>query len=164
MSTEIERKFLVKGEQWREEATGILYRQGYLTTTEGLTVRVRIVGTHAYLTIKGPTQGFSRLEFEYPIPLADAQIMLDSLCDRPLIEKTRYKIQQNELTWEIDEFSGENLGLIVAEVELTSENQVIQLPEWLGIEVSDDSRYFNANLVRYPYSHWGTPSRDLQSP
>lgn len=154
MATEIERKFLVKGNEWRSQAQGVFYRQGYLTTNQGLTVRVRIVGENAYLTIKGPTQGYSRAEFEYPIPLSDAQTMLDTLCDRPLIEKTRYQLQHSHLTWEIDEFTGDNTGLIIAEVELTQEDQLIDLPPWLDVEVSHDPRYYNANLVKYPYSQW----------
>ena len=154
MATEIERKFLVQGEKWRSQAIGIFYAQGYLSTNQGLTLRVRIAGELGYLTIKGPTRGYSRLEFEYPIPLADAQIMLETLCDRPLIEKTRYRIEYQGLIWEVDEFQGDNSGLIIAEVELTDENQVIELPDWLGVEVSQDPRYYNANLVKYPYSQW----------
>lgn len=151
---EIERKFLVKPEQWRSPDPGVFYCQGYLTTNQGLTVRVRIAGVQAFLTIKGPTQNYSRLEFEYPIPLADAQIMLDTLCDRPLIEKIRYRVQHQGLIWEIDEFKGDNAGLMIAEVELTTENQQIDLPDWVGEEVSTDPRYYNANLVKYPYSQW----------
>jgi len=154
MATEIERKFLVQGEEWRSQALGTFYAQGYLTTNQGLSVRVRIAGELGYLTIKGPTQGYSRLEFEYPIPLADAQIMLETLCDRPLVTKTRYRIKDQELVWEIDEFQGDNSGLIIAEVELTQENQVIDLPDWIGVEVSGEPRYYNANLVNYPYSQW----------
>ena len=154
MATEIERKFLVQGEEWRSQALGTFYAQGYLTTNQGLSVRVRIAGELGYLTIKGPTQGYSRLEFEYPIPLADAQIMLETLCDRPLVTKTRYRIKDRELVWEIDEFGGDNSGLIIAEVELTQENQVIDLPDWIGVEVSGEPRYYNANLVNYPYSQW----------
>ena len=162
MATEIERKFLVKGEQWRSLATGTVYRQGYLSTKKGCTVRVRLVGDRGYLTIKGLSQGISRAEYEYPIPAKDAQEMLDNLCIseasredyRPIIEKTRYKIDFAGLIWEVDEFAGENQGLIVAEVELTDEHQVIELPDWIGKEVSDDPRYFNANLVQHPYSQW----------
>ena len=153
MATEIERKFLLKNEGWRGLATGVIYRQGYLTTGEGITVRVRIVGNQGFLTVKGATVGKSRLEFEYPVPLEDAQQMLDTLCDRPLIEKTRYKIKQGDLVWEIDEFAGENQGLILAEVELEEENQTIDLPQWIDREVSDP-KYFNANLAKYPYSQW----------
>ena len=154
MATEIERKFLVKGEQWRSLATGTVYRQGYLSTKKGCTVRVRLVGDRGYLTIKGLSQGISRAEYEYPIPAKDAQEMLDNLCEPPLIEKTRYKIEIAGLIWEVDEFAGENQGLIVAEVELTNENQTIELPDWIDQEVSDDHRYYNVNLVQHPYSQW----------
>ena len=154
MATEIERKFLVKGEQWRSLATGTVYRQGYLSTKKGCTVRVRLVGDRGYLTIKGLSQGISRAEYEYPIPAKDAQEMLDNLCEPPLIEKTRYKIAIAGLIWEVDEFAGENQGLIVAEVELTDENQTIELPDWIDQEVSDDSRYYNVNLAQHPYSQW----------
>ncbi len=154
MPTEIERKFLVKGDEWRTLATGTVYRQGYLSTKKGCTVRVRLVGDRGYLTIKGSTKGISRAEYEYPIPAQDAQEMLDNLCEPPLIEKTRYKIEFAGLTWEVDEFAGENQGLIVAEVELTDENQTIQLPDWIGKEVSDDPRYYNVNLTQHPYSQW----------
>ena len=154
MATEIERKFTVTSDQWRKLATGIVYRQGYIATKKGTTVRVRLVGNQGYLTIKGSTVGVSRMEYEYPIPAADAQEMLDNLCERPLIEKTRYKIEYAGLIWEVDEFAGENQGLVVAEVELTDENQIIELPDWIGKEVSDDPRYFNANLVKYPFSQW----------
>ncbi|HAX90560.1 MAG TPA: adenylate cyclase, partial [Cyanobacteria bacterium UBA11370] len=123
MATEIERKFLVKNDRWRELATGTVYRQGYISTQKGITVRVRLVGNEGYLTIKSLTQGVSRVEYEYAIPAEDAQEMLDKLCDRPLIEKTRYKIELGSLVWEVDEFAGENQGLIIAEVELTDENQ-----------------------------------------
>ncbi len=154
MATEIERKFLVKGDEWRSLGRGTGYRQGYISTKEtGTTVRVRIVGDRGYLTIKGTTVGASRAEFEYPIPVEDAREMLDTLCDRPLIEKTRYRIQQGELTWEVDEFAGENQGLILAEVELDDENQTVELPEWIDREVSDP-KYFNVNLAKHPYSQW----------
>lgn len=153
MAVEIERKFLVKGDGWRSLAVGSIYRQGYITTHTNTTVRVRIVGTQGYLTIKGPTAGQARAEFEYPIPLEDAQEMLETLCDRPLIEKTRYKIEQGDLVWEIDEFMGENQGLILAEVELQHEHQSFDLPQWIDREVSDP-KYFNVNLAKHPYSQW----------
>lgn len=156
MANEIERKFLVKGDGWRSLASGTEYRQGYIPTKNGSSVRVRIAGDRGFLTVKGPTKGISRLEFEYLIPVEDARTMLEELCERPQIEKTRYKIELNGLTWEIDEFSGENQGLIVAEVELTDENQTIQLPEWIDKEVSGDSRYFNINLVKHPFSQWAS--------
>lgn len=153
MAKEIERKFLVNGDSWRQLAQGSLYRQGYIPS-QGATVRVRIAGHQGYLTIKGPTVNFSRSEFEYPIPLADAQEMLDTLCDRPLIEKTRYKIEWAGLVWEIDEFTGVNQGLILAEVELTDEAQQIEIPDWIGTEVTGDPRYFNSYLVKHPFSQW----------
>jgi adenylate cyclase len=154
MPTEIERKFLVKGDEWRSLGKGTLYRQGYLATKKGCSVRVRLVGDRGYLTIKGLTEGISRAEYEYLIPAEDAREMLDTLCDRALIEKTRYRVEYSGLIWEIDEFVGENQGLIVAEVELKDANQPIDLPNWIGKEVSDDPRYFNVNLVQYPYSQW----------
>ncbi|HEY9666536.1 MAG TPA: CYTH domain-containing protein [Coleofasciculaceae cyanobacterium] len=160
MATEIERKFLVKGDDWRSLGTGTVYRQGYLSTKKGCTVRVRLVGEQGYLTIKGLTQGFSRAEFEYPIPAQDVREMLDNLCDRPLIEKTRYKIKWGDLIWEVDEFAGENEGLIIAEIELPGENYSFELPDWIGQEVSDDPRYFNANLVQHPYSQWSNRTQD----
>lgn len=155
MAKEIERKFLVKGDEWRKLAKGSVYRQGYIATQKQATVRVRIVGSQGYLTIKGPSINYSRSEFEYSIPIEDAQEMLDKLCDRPLIEKTRYKIDWGSLVWEIDEFGGVNKGLILAEVELNQETQKIELPPWIGEEVSEDPRYFNSNLVKNPFSQWG---------
>jgi adenylate cyclase len=154
MATEIERKYLVKEDAWRGLAQGSAYRQGYIPTQDKVTVRVRIVGEKGYLTIKGPTIQCSRLEFEYSIPIKDAQEMLETLCERPFIEKIRYKIESGGLIWEIDEFEGVNKGLILAEVELGDENQEIELPTWIGQEVSHDSRYFNSNLVKHPFSQW----------
>ncbi|MGI0486259.1 CYTH domain-containing protein [Pantanalinema rosaneae CENA516] len=155
MPTEIERKFLVIGDDWRQLAPGVVYSQGYIAKTDGRVVRVRIAGDQGYLTIKGATQGISRSEYEYVIPIEDARELLQTLCDRPLIEKTRYKIVQSGLVWEVDEFAGDNQGLIMAEVELSDANQAIDLPSWIGEEVSHDPRYYNSNLVKYPYSQWG---------
>ncbi len=154
MATEIERKFLVNGDAWRSLAVGTLYRQGYIATNPERTVRVRVVENTGYLTIKGLSIGISRPEFEYTIPVEDAEQMLQDLCDRPLIEKTRYKIKVGDLLWEVDEFEGENKGLILAEVELTDENQTVELPNWIGKEVSGDSRYSNSYLAKHPFSHW----------
>ena len=155
MAKEIERKFLVTSDAWRAEATGKLYCQGYLATAvRGQSVRVRIVGAHGYLTIKGPATGLSRAEFEYPIPMADAREMLTTLCRQPLIEKIRYRLPIGPVTWEIDEFKGENAGLIVAEVEVVSEEQTVDLPDWIGEEVSGDPKYYNASLVQTPYASW----------
>ena len=154
MAKEIERKYLVLGDSWRGLAEGSVYRQGYIAIQDKVAVRIRIVGEKSYLTIKGPSIKYSRLEFEYPIPVEDAQEMLETLCERPFIEKVRYKIEWGGLIWEIDEFDGVNKGLILAEVELSDENQQIELPAWIGQEVSDDARYFNINLVKHPFSQW----------
>ncbi len=155
MTIEIERKFLVINDNWRSLAQGKVYRQGYIETANKITtIRVRIIGEKAYLTIKSKTEGISRHEFEYPVPLEDGKIMLDTLCNRPLIEKIRYQLYHDNLMWEIDEFQGENQGLIIAEVELQDENQIINLPDWVGKEVSDDPKYYNVNLTKYPYQTW----------
>jgi adenylate cyclase len=154
LAQEIERKFLVKGDAWRKLATGSLYRQGYLCSAVERTVRVRVSGNAGLLTIKGPTRGISRTELEYVIPLAHATLMLDTLCELPIIEKTRYTIPIDDYTWEVDEFHGENEGLVMAEVELDREDERPPLPDWLGEEVSHDARYYNANLVRVPFKRW----------
>ena len=153
MGQEIERKYLVKGDEWRSLASGVPYCQGYIPTVGTSTVRVRIVGNCGYLTIKGERVNISRSEFEYPIPVEDAREMLDTLCARPLIEKTRYRIPQGDLIWEVDEFFGDNQGLIIAEVELQNETQPVDLPSWIDREVTD-KKYFNSSLVKYPYSQW----------
>ena len=155
MAQEIERKFLVVGDGWRALATGEKYCQGYIgTTTPGHSVRERNAGETAYINIKGPSSGLRRAEFEYSIPVSDAQEMLNMLCDRPFIEKIRYRLPIGSLVWEIDEFTGENAGLLVAEVELQDEAQSVELPDWVGEEVSGDPKYYNASLVTYPYSAW----------
>jgi adenylate cyclase len=157
MALEIERKYLLKSDAWRAlVGEGQLLRQGYLSTTPERTVRVRVVDQQAWLTIKGISQGIARLEYEYAIPPADAMQMLDALCPQPLIEKYRYRIADpaQGIVWEIDEFLGANQGLIVAEVELTSTEQTLNLPEWIGQEVSDDTRYFNSALLKHPYKDW----------
>jgi CYTH domain-containing protein len=154
MGKEIERKFLVKGDVWKSLAKGTRYRQGYLNSVKERTVRVRTVGDKGFLTIKGITTGASRAEYEYPVPVSDAEAMLNDLCEKPLIEKNRYKIEDRNLTWEVDEFFGENRGLIVAEVELESEDQSFEKPGWVGEEVTGDPRYFNANLIKHPFTKW----------
>jgi adenylate cyclase len=156
MGTEIERKFLLRDDTWKAGARGKPYRQGYLSAAVERNVRVRIAGDDAWLTVKGRAHGLTRLEFEYPIPLADARRMLDELCLEPLIEKTRYVVVHSGLTWEIDEFAGDNAGLVVAEIELDDEAQEIELPPWVGREVTGDPRYLNSNLVEKPYRTWGT--------
>jgi adenylate cyclase len=154
MAQEIERKFLLKNDDWRALAQGVPYRQGYLNSAKERTVRVRTVGDTAFLTIKGVTVGATRAEYEYPIPRDDCNALLDALAEKPLIEKKRYKIQHGGLTWEIDEFFGDNQGLIVAEVELQSEDHAFDKPAWIGEEVTYDPRYFNSNLVKHPYTRW----------
>ena len=161
MAQEIERKFLVQSDAWRSLAAGRYYCQGYIPTQGKQTVRVRIIGDQGYLTLKGPAIGISRSEFEYEIPLADAQAMLSELCQTPLIEKYRYHIPLGNVVWEVDDFLGENQGLIVAEVELAHAEQVVELPGWIGEEVTGDSRYYNASLVRNPFKNWGQPSKSL---
>ncbi len=154
MAKEIERKFLVKGDSWRGLGSGKRYRQGYLSTVKERTVRVRTAGEQGFITVKGISVGASRSEYEYEIPTADANEMLDRLCERPLVEKTRYRIPFGGLTWEVDEFGGDNRGLVTAEVELHSETQEVSLPDWIGQEVTGDPRYFNSNLVAHPFSKW----------
>jgi adenylate cyclase len=146
MAVEIERKFLVKDDTWRGLGKGSHYRQGYLSTEPGRTVRLRVAAGKGFLTIKGKTVNATRSQ--------DADAMLDELCARPLIEKTRYRIEYQGLVWEVDEFEGENAGLVVAEVELAAEDQVVALPAWVGEEVTTDPRYYNANLIAHPFSRW----------
>ncbi|GAB4035527.1 CYTH domain-containing protein [Spirosoma jeollabukense] len=154
MGIEIERKFLVKGDDWKKQGEGQLYQQGYLSDHPDRTVRVRTVADKGYLTIKGRSSGASRAEYEYPIPYSDAQFMLDQLCEKPIIEKIRYRIDYEGLVWEVDEFQRENAGLVVAEVELTDEQQAIKLPAWVDREVTGDASYYNANLFKHPFSTW----------
>ena len=154
MPREIERKFLVSNDEWRSEAHGKRYRQGYLSTVKERTVRVRTAGEQGFLTIKGTSVGATRPEYEYEIPVVEANEILDQLCERPIIEKTRYRVAHAGLVWEVDEFEGENRGLITAEVELRNEHQSVSLPQWIGEEVTGDPRYFNANLVATPFTTW----------
>lgn len=154
MGTEIERKFLVTENSWRSLAAGVKYRQGYLNSAKERTVRVRTIDDKGFLTIKGITTGASRTEYEYEIPVGDADALLDDLCEKPLIEKNRYKIDFEGFVWEVDEFFGENQGLIVAEVELESEDQAFEKPGWIGEEVTGDPKYFNSNLINNPYLKW----------
>lgn len=154
MAQEIERKFLVTDHRWKGLAQSVFYRQGYLSTVRERTVRVRTVGDKAFLTIKGVSVGISRLEYEYEIPVDDANRLLDEVCERPIIEKQRTKIKFCDLVWEVDEFHGANQGLVIAEVELESVDQIVELPDWVGEEVSGDPRYFNSNLVNSPYANW----------
>lgn len=154
MGVEIERKFLLRGDAWRTLGEPVLLRQGYLSSQRERVVRVRIEGGQAMLTIKGKSVGASRGEWEYPIPLADAEVFLASLCEQPLVEKYRRRITHAGMVWEVDEFLGVNAGLVVAEIELTAEDQAFDQPDWVGEEVTHDARYFNANLIRHPYTCW----------
>jgi len=154
MGIEIERKFLLTGDDWRKLAKGTAYRQGYLNSQKERTVRVRTIDETGFLTIKGISVGATRMEYEYEIPMEDANVLLDELCEKPLIKKNRYKIEFAGFFWEVDEFFGENEGLIVAEIELESEDQKFEKPLWVGDEVSGDPRYFNSNLIKNPFTSW----------
>jgi adenylate cyclase len=155
MAQEIERKFLVNPEKWQPPDAGVRYRQGYLCRVKERTVRVRVAGDKGFRTVKGVNVGAVRPEYEYEIPLDDANEMLEQLCERPLIEKTRYRVSHQGMIWEVDEFEGANRGLFIAEVELKSKDQPVSIPPWVGREVTGDPRYFNANLVAHPFSEWG---------
>ncbi len=154
MAVEIEKKFLVLSDEYRYKAIPVFYRQGYLSKEKERVVRVRIAGKKAFLTIKGKNKGIIRKEFEYEIPVRDATEMLDNLCLKSKIEKYRYKIEVNGFVWEVDEFLGENRGLVLAEIELPTAETLFVKPDWIGAEVSDDSRYYNSNLILHPYSQW----------
>lgn len=154
MGKEIERKFLVKDDSFKNLTQGSKYRQGYLNSMKERVVRVRTIDDKGFLTVKGITTGATRVEYEYEIPVKDADAMLDDLCEKPLIEKNRYKIGFESFIWEVDEFFGENQGLIVAEVELEREDQHFEKPEWISEEVTGDPKYFNLNLIQNPYSKW----------
>lgn len=159
MATEIERKFLVRDDSWRHGATGKGIRQGFICVRPDRLVRIRTFGDRAYVTIKGGKSSISRLEYEYEIPIPDAVEMLDRLCERPLIEKTRYDLAVHGRTWSVDEFEGDNAGLVLAEVELEQERQDVQLPPWAGEEVTADPRYFSVNLINNPYGRWAPAER-----
>jgi adenylate cyclase len=154
MGVEIERKFLLVGDAWRTLGEPVLLRQGYLSSDPDRTVRVRIEGDAGTLTIKGRSQGATRAEWEYPVPLADAIELLDRLCEQPLIEKYRRRIAFASHTWEVDEFLGANAGLAFAEIELASEDEPFDKPDWIGEEVTHDRRYFNSSLIKLPFSAW----------
>lgn len=155
MATEIERKFLLKDASWKKSADkGKQYSQGYLVGSKFSSVRVRIQGEQAFINIKSATIDITRQEFEYEIPLAEAKEMLETLCEKPLIDKVRYHFKTANHVWEIDVFSGDNEGLIVAEIELNDKDEHFEKPDWLGAEVSDDARYYNVNLVKHPFKDW----------
>lgn len=154
MGVEIERKFLLDGDAWRSLGEPVLLRQGYLSSNPDRVVRVRTEGGKGSMTIKGRSTGATRGEWEYEIPLADANELLDRLCEQPIIEKYRRRIDFAGNTWEVDEFLGENQGLRFAEIELSSEDQQFDKPEWIGAEVTADRRYYNSSLIRLPFSKW----------
>jgi len=152
---EIERKFLVKNDAWWQHVDfSTKIRQGYFAPIAKASLRVRVDGNKANINVKSATLGIKRMEYEYEIPMAEAKEMLDQLCEAPLIEKNRHRVKVGNHTWEIDEFFGENLGLLVAEIELGSEDEAFEMPEWIGLEVTDDKRYYNVNLVKNPYKKW----------
>lgn len=154
MAKEIERKFLVDIHRMAPLVNGQHIQQGYLPMANNSVVRVRILGESAYLTLKGQTHGFSRSEFEYAIPVADAQEMIAELCEGPIVDKTRYNILHEQHTWEVDIFHGDNEGLIVAEIELSDEKEKFTRPEWVMEEVTGDVKYYNSNLLKHPFSQW----------
>lgn len=155
MALEIERKFLVRSDAWRGEVQSReLLRQGYLSSGSRCSIRVRIAGEQAWLNLKAKRSGMTRLEFEYPIPLTDADEILRELCNGPLLEKYRHRTARGPYVWEIDEFLGDNAGLIVAEIELPDEAAQFERPQWLGAEVTEDQRYYNFNLASHPYTQW----------
>lgn len=156
MGKEIERKFKVHGSAYKTESiSSSVYKQGYLSVEKERTVRIRIAGEKAFITVKGQNKGIERSEFEYEIPVPDAEIMLEDLCLRPIIEKIRYIYMADDgHKWEIDEFMGENDGLVIAEVELCSADEPVEIPEWCGDEVSGDIRYYNSSLIKNPYTGW----------
>jgi adenylate cyclase len=155
MGIEIERKFLLANDNWRDKTEkSTQFCQGYLQGSEKSSVRIRIEGDKSNLNIKGATLGVKRQEFEYPIPMEDAKDLLSTLCDEPLVEKTRHYITAGKHVWEIDEFAGDNEGLIVAEIELDDENDTFEAQDWLGQEVSHEKRYYNSMLIKNPYKNW----------
>jgi len=154
MATEIERKFKVRSDEYKKIGKPLNCKQGYFDTQNEPLVRVRIMGEKAYLTLKGKNDGIRRLEFEYEIPVLDAEELLSNFCSTTLIKKNRYILSIEEKIWEVDEFLGENFGLVIAEVELLSENDNFNKPNWIGQEVSHDTKYYNYKLVEHPYSKW----------
>jgi adenylate cyclase len=154
MGIEIERRFLVVGNEWKENAIGTTYRQGYLYFQDFGVLRLRIAGDKAFLTVKALLDNLSALEYEYEIPIRDAEEMLTGLCDRPPVEKIRHFVPYCGMNWEIDVFLGDNEGLVIAEVELEEPGQPLDLPSWVGKEITADRRYLNASLYRHPYKNW----------
>lgn len=160
MALEIEHKFLLANDEWRKSVyRSVHFRQGYLSSLPSTSIRVRLCGENAWLNIKSATIGNQRHEFEYPIPCADAEQILDMLCLKPLVEKTRHFVESGPHTWEIDEFEGANQGLVVAEIELQNPDETFERPAWLGMEVTHEVRYYNNNLAHYPFRDWQPDER-----
>lgn len=159
MGTEIERRFLVSGDGWRGGRPGRRLVQGYLATGPGCTVRVRLAGRQAWLTVKGPTRAGARAEFEYAVPPADARAILERCGVRARVEKVRHRVEHEGRTWEVDEFLGENAPLVMAEVELSRAGERVSLPPWVGREVTEDPRYANAALAQRPFGSWPAGGR-----
>jgi adenylate cyclase len=160
MALEIERKFLLRSDEWRSQvATRMLMRQGYLSSGSRCSIRVRIADEQAWLNLKAKRSGMTRLEYEYPIPRRDADEILEQLCEGSLIEKYRHELRLGSHTWEIDEFLGDNAGLSVAEIELDDESEAFERPSWLGVEVTHDERYYNFNLAKRPFNSWPVDER-----
>ncbi len=154
MGVEIERKFLLKNSDWKKQVDTVIHiQQGYLCSDKEKTVRIRVSGKRAWITIKGESIGMSRAEFEYDIPFEEGSSLI-GLCEKPIIDKKRYIIKTNEVIWEIDEFAGLNSGLTIAEVELENEEKTFDLPEWLGKEVTGDPKYYNSSLIKNPFTKW----------
>lgn len=159
MGIEIEHKFLLRDDRWRQQVErSIPMRQGYLMSNSRCSVRVRLADGKGFLNIKSGTLGIQRSEYEYPIPSAEAEELLDTLCEKPLLEKTRHLVRHHGHLWEIDEFAGANAGLAVAELELDRPDEIFVRPDWLGEDVSHDVRYYNSQLARHPYTTWSCPS------
>ena len=155
MPIEIERKFLLANNDWKEQVSrSFRIRQGYMGEIDKASVRIRVQGDKANINIKSATLSMRRMEYEYEIPLIEAEEMLDQLCKQPQVDKTRFIVEQGKFKWEIDEFYGENEGLLVAEIELDDENEAFDKPQWLGEEVTEDPRYYNVNLIKQPYKNW----------
>jgi adenylate cyclase len=155
MPVEVERKFLVRNDSWkRPSLSGTPFRQGYPFAEKHRSVRIRIEGNAAFLTLKSPLSGISRREYQYEVPLKDAEEILEAFCDLPAVEKIRYRIEHGGHSWEIDEFQGDNEGLVIAEVNLQSEDEPFDLPGWAGTEVTKDEKYLNASLYLKPFRTW----------
>ncbi|MGM0598239.1 MAG: CYTH domain-containing protein [Candidatus Rifleibacteriota bacterium] len=154
MANEIERKFLVVNQDYKNQADGVYCRQGYICAEKEKTIRVRIIGADAYLTLKGPARNITRKEFEYSIPIHDAEELFTNFCQYSLIEKNRYTLNYEGKEWVVDEYFGDNKGLVIAEIELEQEEETFMLPLWAGKEVTNEPRYLNANLARVPFKSW----------